>query len=172
MKKIIGLILYYGLASHLPRTSLGMIGKVSKKLRFFCVKMFFDKVGANVNVDQHCYVGRGRIEIGNNSGIGRDSEVYGKLIIGDNVLIAPEVVFYTRNHETKLSSVPIIYQGYTEERPVVIGNDVWIGRRAMIMPGVNIASGSIIAAGSVVTKSIEEFTIVGGVPAKEIGKRN
>jgi len=172
VKKILGLILYYGFTSHLPRTSLGFIGKVSKKIRALSVELFFDKVGKNVNVDRNCYVGKGRIEIGDNSGIGRDSEVYGKLVIGCNVLVAPEVVFYTRNHKTKLRALPIIKQGYTEESPIVIGDDVWIGRRAMIMPGVNIGNGSVIAAGSVVTKSIQAFTIVGGVPAKEIGKRN
>ena len=55
--------------------------------------------------------------------------------------------------------------------PVMIGNDVWIGYRAMIMDGVKIGDGAVIAAGAIVTKDVEPYTIVGGVPAKPIGKR-
>ena len=57
-------------------------------------------------------------------------------------------------------------QGFSEALPVVIGDDVWIGRRAMIMPGVKIGNGVVVAAGAVVTKDVPDFAIVGGVPAK------
>lgn len=58
-----------------------------------------------------------------------------------------------------------------EYSPITIGNDVWIGARVIIMDGVNIGDGAIIAAGAVVTKDVEPYTIVGGVPAKTIRKR-
>ena len=65
----------------------------------------------------------------------------------------------------------MIQQGYTEMKPVYIDDDVWIGRRVLIMPGVHIGTGAIIAAGSVVTKNVEPYSIVGGNPAKHIKYR-
>ena len=65
----------------------------------------------------------------------------------------------------------MIDQGYEDYRPVVIGDDVWIGRRVIILPGVTVGGGSIIAAGAVVSKDVKPYSIVGGVPAKQIGNR-
>lgn len=62
-------------------------------------------------------------------------------------------------------------QGYIPDEPVIIGDDVWIGTRAIIMPGVKISNGSIIGAAAVVTKDVPDFAIVGGVPARIIGNR-
>ena len=65
----------------------------------------------------------------------------------------------------------MMQQGFEEERPVYIGDDVWIGDRVMILPGVHVGNGSIIAAGAVVTKDVPDHTVVGGVPAKVISIR-
>ena len=62
-------------------------------------------------------------------------------------------------------------QGSTEERPVVIGNDVWIGGRVIILPGVKIGDGAIVGAGSVVTRDVSEYDIVAGNPARVIKNR-
>lgn len=66
--------------------------------------------------------------------------------------------------------MPIREQG-EEERPVVVGDDVWIGANVVILPGVEIKRGAVIAAGAVVTKDVGELEIVGGVPARVIGRR-
>jgi len=84
--------------------------------------------------------------------------------------MGPSVKIITRNHIFRDKTVPIRIQGETE-LPVVIGNDVWIGANVVILPGVTVGNGAIIAAGAVVNKNIPEFTIVGGVPAKGIGMR-
>ena len=63
------------------------------------------------------------------------------------------------------------YQGGKEVAPVVIGDDVWIGSRVIILPGVKIGNGSVIGAGAVVTKDVEPYSVVGGVPAKLIRRR-
>ena len=84
---------------------------------------------------------------------------------------APECVFYTSNHETGLIDIPMNQQGRTLPKPITIGNDVWIGRRVMIMPGVNVGDGCILAAGTVVTKNLPPYSIAGGVPAKVLGTR-
>ncbi|KRK33132.1 sugar O-acetyltransferase [Loigolactobacillus bifermentans] len=87
--------------------------------------------------------------------------------IGDNVMIGPNVDIYTVNH-------PLTPQGRRDHlgkgSPVVIGNDVWIGGKVTITPGVTIGNNVVIAAGAVVTKDVPDNMLVGGVPAKVIKK--
>ncbi len=108
-----------------------------------------------------------------------------RLIIGKFCMIASDVTFIMNgaNHLTKsISSYPFAIFGkdwsaamegksYPTKGDTVIGNDVWLGYHAVIMPGVTIGDGAIVAAESVVTKDVEPYTIVGGNPAKEIKKR-
>ena len=86
-------------------------------------------------------------------------------------MMGPEVVIYTSGHKHDRLDIPMIEQGSSETYPVIIGNDVWIGRRAIIMPGVTIGDGVIIGAGAVVTKNVEPYVVVAGVPAKVVKKR-
>lgn len=90
----------------------------------------------------------------------------GELIIGDHVDIASEVMIWTSQHDLKDSHFRAI------EKPVTIADYVFIGPRAIILPGVQIGRGAVIAAGAVVTKSVAPLSMVGGVPAVEIGKRS
>jgi maltose O-acetyltransferase len=93
------------------------------------------------------------------------------VIIGDNVMMGPEVVFYTTRHNNSRTDIPMNMQGIETGIPIVIGNDVWIGRRAIILPGVTIGDGCIIGAGAVVTKSFPPYSVIGGVPAKIVKNR-
>lgn len=111
------------------------------------------------------------LEIGNNSGIGIASRIYGRVSIGDNVLMGPEVIILTSGHRYENADVLIRNQGRLPEKPVYIGNDVWIGARAIILPGVRIEDGAVIGAGAVVTKDVPPYTVVGGVPAEVIKHR-
>ena len=111
------------------------------------------------------------LKVGEHSSIGVDCEIDGPVTIGNYVMMGPEVVIYTRNHEHSTRDTPMCAQGYEEYKPVVIKDDVWIGRRAIILPGVTIEKGCIIGAGAVVTKNTVPYTIYGGVPAKLIGYR-
>jgi len=86
-------------------------------------------------------------------------------------MMAPEVIILSSNHEFKDRSTPMIIQGQRVEDPVIVCDDVWIGTRAIILPGVTIGSHSIVAAGAVVTKDVAEYSIVGGNPARVIGCR-
>ncbi|WP_352232128.1 DapH/DapD/GlmU-related protein [Marivivens sp. LCG002] len=76
------------------------------------------------------------------------------------------------SHGHTRTDIPIIAQGEAEERPVKIGNDVWIGTRSIILPGVSIGDHSIIGAGSIVTKSFPAYSVIGGNPAQLIRSRN
>lgn len=86
-------------------------------------------------------------------------------------MMGPQVFIYTQNHNHDRTDIPMIAQGYEEEKPVVIGDDVWIGSRVTILPGVHIGEGAIIGASSVVTKDVPAYSIVGGNPAKVIKSR-
>lgn len=94
----------------------------------------------------------------------------GGLTIGNHVMIAPYVTIITTNHRyvTQFSKE----QNYDEYKPVVIKDDVWIGERAIILPGVTISEGAIIGAGSIVTKDVPDYAVVGGNPAKVLKYRN
>ena len=110
--------------------------------------------------------------IGENSGIGEYSKIMPGVIIGDNVMMGPKCFFCTRNHEYTRTDIPMIQQGFQEQRPIKIGNDVWIGQNVIILPGVTVGNGCIIGAGAVVTKNVPDYAIVGGNPAKILKYRN
>lgn len=93
------------------------------------------------------------------------------LTIGNYVQIAPYVVIMTRFHEYESLDRPMYEQKGYKKAPVVIEDDVWIGYRAIIMPGVTIHRGAVVGAGAVVTKDVEPYAVVGGVPAKVIKMR-
>lgn len=107
------------------------------------------------------------IEIGEGSVIGDNAFLDGRdrLIIGNHVDIASSVMIYNSEHDINSEDFGAIVA------PVEIGDYVFIGPRAIILPGVKISKGAVVAAGAVVTKDVEEFTIVGGVPAQVIGER-
>ena len=94
----------------------------------------------------------------------------GGLTIGSNVLVGPNAVLVSSQHHWSDPSVPIVLQGH-RLAPTTIGDDVWIGANAVITPGVTIATGTVVGAGSVVTSDTAPYTIVAGVPARHIGDR-
>lgn len=160
-------VLYTIFAKNLP---VSRRAKIFKKIRYFFAKKIVNKIGKNVNIEKGAYFNP-KVKIGDNSGIGVNCELNGDITIGNNILMESEVVFYTENHEFKDTKKTIIEQGYREEKPIIIEDDCWIGRRAIILPGVKIAKGTIIGAGAIVTKNFPEYSIIGGNPAKIIGKR-
>jgi maltose O-acetyltransferase len=110
------------------------------------------------------------VEIGNNSAIGHNARL-GAVKIGDNVMMGPDVIIFSRNHVFENRMVPMNVQGGTEGNPVLIGDDVWIGARAIILPGVHIGKGAIVGAGAVVSKDVPEYAIVAGNPARVIKQK-
>lgn len=94
----------------------------------------------------------------------------GGVDIGDRVLIGYNTCILSTNHKIPESKGKIFLSGHSKAE-VKIENDVWIGAGCIILPGVTIGEGAVIGAGSVVTKNVEPFTIVGGVPAQKIKER-
>ncbi|MBI59944.1 galactoside O-acetyltransferase [bacterium] len=117
-------------------------------------------------------LGKG-LSMGNNSSIGAYSYIgcSGKVQIGNQVLIGPNVSIIAENHIFDSLDIPIQNQGVSN-KGIVIEDNVWIGTKSVILDGVKIGYGSIVAAGSVVTKNIPSNVIVAGTPAKIIRQRD
>jgi carbonic anhydrase/acetyltransferase-like protein (isoleucine patch superfamily) len=112
---------------------------------------------------------KGNLQIGNDTLINSGASIcaYGHLSIGDRVLISPYVMIIdTSFHD--------LYERHVlpDPLPIVIEDDVWIGAKATVLPGVRIGRGAVISAHALVTRNVEPFTVVGGVPAVEIAKLN
>lgn len=116
-------------------------------------------------------IGEGLI-IGNNVGIAQGCfiQVRGRVKIGDNVIFGPNVSVFSENHNFESIDVPIKDQG-ENRKGVEIEENVWIGTGAIILDGVKVGRGSIIAAGSIVNKDILPYSIAAGIPAKVIKTR-
>lgn len=114
----------------------------------------------------------GKIVIGKNVGINPYCVIYGMggVTIGDDVMMGTSCVIVPANHNFERTDIPMNLQGLNC-KGVKIGNDVWLGARVVVLDGVEIGEGSIIGAGSVVSKSVPPFSIAVGVPARTIKKR-
>ena len=111
------------------------------------------------------------MEVGDRSQLGQNARLNGEITLGRDVIMAPDVVMMATSHNYSRTDIPINLQGERAEQPILVGNDVWIGTRVIILPGVSVGSHSIIGAGAVVTKSFPEYSIIGGNPAKFIRLR-
>jgi acetyltransferase-like isoleucine patch superfamily enzyme len=112
-------------------------------------------------------VRRSGMAIGAGTQINRDCvlDARGSLHIGDHVSISPEVVILTADHDHTAPGFPL------RQRPVTIEDNVWIGMRALVLPGVRIGRGAVVAAGAVVTKDVDPLTVVAGIPARVVARR-
>lgn len=141
----------------------------------------FQRFPGNISIADHVVVKEGvricacnakaKINIGKNTTVGFHNFIFAseRIEIGDDCLIAPFVYIVDSNHQInrneKINTQP------NQTAPIVIGNDVWIASHVTILKGVKIGDGAVIAANSMVNRDVEPYTIVGGSPAKPIGKR-
>jgi acetyltransferase-like isoleucine patch superfamily enzyme len=108
-----------------------------------------------ISIGQHCVVGWWCFLDGR-----------GGLTVGDNVVISNCTIIHTATHDIQSRDFEV------QRAPVVIEDRVWLSTRSLVLPGVRIGEGAVVAAGAVVTKDVPPFTIVGGVPAVELARRN
>lgn len=125
----------------------------------------------STKVESNVYLGNLKnVKIGEGSRINENVFIQGAYI-GKNVLVAPSVAILSKNHEHGRVDIPIVDQGETEAAPPIIGDGAWIGRNAVVLPGVKIGEGAIVGACSFVNRDVEPFAVVGGVPARFIKSR-
>lgn len=128
-----------------------------------------------VRVGKHCqlYAEDGELRMEESSSVSPGSIIdasSGKIVIGRHVAIGPQTIIRSSNHKYDRLDVPIMFQGH-ERGEVIIEEDVWIAANCTITPGVRIGTGAIVGAGACVTKDVQPYSIVGGVPARVIGSR-
>lgn len=169
LKRLFGRALYIAIGKKMPmsgaRVSFG-----ARRFRQFCAHLILDDCGKWVNIDKGVTFATD-IKLGEGSGIGANCSIPTGVTIGDHVMIGIDVLMFTNEHRHDDITVPMGLQGRTEVKPIVIEDDVWVGSRSLIMKGVRIGHGAIIAAGSVVTKDVPPYEIWGGNPAHFLKSR-
>ena len=162
---------YYALVAKLPNGRFLPVINLIRRY-YVCKIMGVGVFHPNTRIQNNVYLSRpGRVSFGADCQINENVFIQGA-VIGDNVMIAPNASLLCNVKDVSKLDIPMNKQGWKEKgKFVVIEDDVWIGRNAVIMPGVRIAKGSIVGAGAVVTKDTDEYSIVGGVPAIKIGSR-
>lgn len=165
LRRYAAFVLYSLFARHLP-WSPRPFGSLSRRLRGWCGRWMLDSCGTNVNIEHGAWFGSGKgIELGDRADLGMDCLVIGPLSVGADVMMGPRCILLADSHEIARVDVPMNTQGFREPRRIVIEDDVWIGAGSIILPGVRIGRGSIVGAGSVVTKDVPDFVVAAGNPA-------
>ena len=133
-------------------------------IRAFCGRLILSHCGAGVKISRGAQLSRD-ISLGNDSDIGPNAYLHGTITIGDHVLMGRDVKIITSNHRSRDINIPIKHQGWTEPRPVVIEDGVWIGSNVIILPGVHVGMGAILGAGAVIREDVPAYAIMVGNPA-------
>lgn len=161
MNKLL-LVIYYIILQHIPMQPMPgyKIGYILRRKIASCI---LKKCGENIIVKNHCYFGSGqKLSVGHRSQLGQNARLNGEITIGNDCVMGPDVVMMATSHEFNRLDIPINQQGAKAEEPIVIGDDCWIGTRAIILPGVHLGDHCIVAAGAVITRSFPNNCIVGG----------
>ncbi|HCC84750.1 MAG TPA: acetyltransferase [Candidatus Pacebacteria bacterium] len=141
--------------------------------RFLIYKILFKKLDSFCFIQPNVYFSYcHKISCGKNFVVNSNSYFHGigGIEIGDSVLIGPNVVISSGMHQYSDLETPVTLQKITPKK-IIIEDGVWIGANVVIMPGIRLSKGTVVGAGSVVTKSTEAYSVVVGIPAKKIKSR-
>ena len=163
----------FGIYSYITNIMWVFLEIMPNFIRKIIFKIIFRSFGKNSLIDYGSYARYpSRIEIGDNVTINRGCKLFAsffrkdvRIKIGNNIAIAPDVSFFAAGHDYHYYNLPDIAASITVE------DNVWIGGRSIILQGVTVGEGAVVAAGSVVSRDVEPYTIVGGNPARFIKKR-
>ena len=161
VKRLLWLITWFLFAKWMPYF-------IGRRWRVFVVTLFGMKHKGHIGVYPTCKVwAPWNIEMGSWVAIDDDVNLYAadKITIGTKVAISREAFICTASHDITKPNRPLV------TAPITIGDGVWIGARAIILPGVTIGEGAVVGAGSVVTKDVDSWAVVAGNPAREVKKR-
>lgn len=152
--------------------ALRYVMNIMRTWYLFHIKYPWVKYEGFIRVMPHTKFAKRKIQLGNNIQFGKYCSVASDLIVGNDVLFAGKVSFLGGNDHIFNTPGKTIWDSPRGiERGIKIGNDVWVGNGCILLGGITIGDGSIIAAGAVVTKSIPPCEIWGGIPAKKIKNR-
>lgn len=166
------LVAYYAFAYWLPGSYSPIWGGLCRRIRVSLCKHIFAYCGANVNIERKANFGSGLdVEIGDESGLGINCCIPSNTKIGKYVMMGPNCYILPHNHKFERTDIPMCHQGLSPKLQTVIHDDVWIGRDVLMTPGRTIKKGSIIAGGCVLCKDFQEYSVIGGNPARLIRSR-
>lgn len=162
--------LYY---SYISKILFSIINIFPPHIYTYTLKILLKHLGKGCMIDYGCYFRYPwKISIGNFCSINKDCKFLPSyhlnkvtIKLGNHVVVGPNVSFITSGHDYSVLSLPDI------AKSIKIDDYVWIGSNVTILPGVRIGEAAVIAAGAVVTKNVQPYTIVGGIPAKFIKNR-
>ena len=159
------LLLYRSIGMRLPHTFWpgGMLFAWIRKILLVGMGC---RIGRGCEIEPHVDVGFSpRVVVGDNCQINQNVTLK-TVVLGNDVMLAPGVVFLDRLHHFDRTDIPMSRQGESERMLTQVGDDVWIGQNAIIMPGVSIGAGVVVGAGAVVPRDVPPLAIIAGVPAK------
>lgn len=171
-------LFYYSFARFLPKSTVPVFGKLALRIRRWACRRLFRKDAEHtcedLNVEQGAYFGSGKdFTVGSHVGLGKNFKSLNRIVtIDDYLMMGEDVLFLGGGHNFDRTDIPMGAQGGKGKTPLHIAGDVWIGARAIILPGCRrIGHGSIIGAGAVVTKDVPDWAVIGGNPAKVLKYR-
>lgn len=151
-----------------------MLKRWARKLLLLLQSTFlyrFRCIGRDCRLDKSLFVFPGRVTLGNRCYVGRYSYLDGDITIGDHTMLASSVAIVGGDHAFDQRDVLMIDSSREHWKPTRIGCDVWIGHGAIILNGVTIGDGAVVAAGSVVVRDVPPYAVVAGNPARLIRSR-
>ncbi len=134
---------------------------IGKKCKIHSTSVF--RQGERIFIGDNCLI--------NHNNVLQAGKEKGRIVIGNNVMTGPNVMMFAFNHGKEKNNIPMIEQNYLDG-DIIIEDDVWIGGGAVILAGVRISKGAVIASNAVVNKDVPEYAVVGGVPAKILKYRD
>jgi maltose O-acetyltransferase len=149
------------------------VNRIDSSLKYMKISHRLKHIGENVIFDENIYINKPEnLSVGDETYIGQGVflNAYAPITIGRYCGIAAGCYFITWNHDVNNKEVKLRETGKIASE-ITIGDGVWVGYGAKVMPGVEIGNGAVVAAGAVVTKNVKSWTVVAGIPAKEIMKR-
>lgn len=153
-----------------------LLNKMIRRLKMYFIKPLFKKIGSKVIFDPNDSFSYNTITLGSHIFVGKGATFRGEIQIKDKVMFGPNVTIMGGDHDiSQIGRYMIDIKEHEKTnkkpRPIIIEMDSWIGANAILLKGVKIGKGSVVGAGSLVTKDVEPYSIVFGVPAKHFKYR-